>query len=306
MFGFRLEKCFYIVSLINTLMVDIIPKNLILIFLLVIVFLILFSFLTFIMSIKPGKWPIEFSPESFNLEYENVTFETSDGLNLKGWFIPSNKSDNTIIVMHGYPTNKADVLPFSMFLLKKFNVFLFDFRSFGESEGSYTTAGYKEVKDLDAAVEYLKSRKDARNIGALGFSLGGSVAIMTKNDDIKAIVADSAYSNLNNMIEAMYQNFYFLKYPFIYMTKLYGKLFFGIDTKEVSPENAIKAINTPILMIHGKKDSQIPVNEAYILHNANKNTELWIVENADHGETYALNKEEYEKRVLGFFEKNLK
>ena len=53
-------------------MVDIITRNLILIFLLLAAFIILFSFLTFIMSIKPGKWPIEFSPESFDLKYENV------------------------------------------------------------------------------------------------------------------------------------------------------------------------------------------------------------------------------------------
>lgn len=287
-------------------MVDIIPKNLILIFLLIIAFIILFSFLIFIMSVKPGKWPIEFTPESFNLEYENATFESSDGLKLKGWFIPNNKNNNTIIVMHGYPTNKADVLPFSMFLLKKFNVFLFDFRSFGESQGSYTTAGFKEVKDLDAAVKYLKNRKDVKNIGALGFSLGGSVAIMNENNDVKAIVADSAYSNLNNMLEAMYRNFYFLKHPFVYMTRIYSKIFFGMDPKDISPATAIKNIDKPVLIIHGNKDSQIPVNEAQLLYNANKKNELWIVENADHGETYALNKKEYEKRVLEFFEKNLK
>ena len=286
-------------------MINIILKKIILNFLFIIVILILFLFLTLYMSIKPGKWPIHFTPESFNLKYENVTFKTSDGLKLKGWFIPSNKSNDTIIVMHGYPTNKADVLPFSMFLLKKFNVFLFDFRSFGESEGSYTTAGYKEVNDLDAAVSYLKSRKDTDNIGALGFSLGASVAIMNKNSNIKAVVADSAYSNLNNMIEVMYKNFYFLKYPFIYLTRFSGKIFLKVDPKDVSPANAIKNINKPVLIIHGKKDSQIPVNEAYILHNANKKTELWITD-VGHGESYALNKEEYEKRVLEFFEKNLK
>ena len=287
-------------------MVGIIPKNLIIIFLLIIVFVILFSFLTFLMSIKPGKWPIEFTPKSFNLKYEEVDFKTSDGLKLKGWFIPSNISDDTIIVMHGYPTNKADVLPFSMFLLKKFNVFLFDFRSFGESEGSYTTAGFKEVNDLDAAVKYLMNRKDVKNIGALGFSLGGAVAIMNDNNNIKAVVTDSAYSNLNNMIEIMYKNFYFLKYPFVQLTRIYSKIFFNVDLKEVSPENSIKNIDKPILIIHGEKDSQIPVNEANILHNANKDSILWIVENADHGATYANNKGEYEKRVLEFFEKNLK
>ena len=249
---------------------------------------------------------MEFTPESFNLKYENVTFETSDGLKLEGWFLPGNKNNNTIIVMHGYPTNKADVLPFSIFLVKKFNVFLFDFRSFGKSEGSYTTAGYKEVKDLDAAVKYLKSRNDAKNIGVLGFSLGGSVAIMSKNDNIKAIVADSAYSNLNNMINVMYRGFLFLKYPFVQLTRVYSKIFFGIDPEDVSAEKAIKNIEKPVFIIHGKKDSQIPVSEAYTLHNANKDAEFWIIENADHGETYALNKEEYEKRVLEFFEKNLR
>ena len=287
-------------------MADIFSKNLVLILLIIIVFIISFSFLTFYMSIKPGKWPVHFTPESFNLKYEDVTFETSDGLKLKGWYLPSNKSDNTIIVLHGYPTNKADVLPFSMFLLKEFNVFLFDFRSFGESDGSYTTAGFKEVNDLDGAVKYLKSREDVGNIGALGFSLGGSVAIMNKNNNVKAIVVDSAYSNLNNMIKSMYRNFYFLKYPFVQLTRIYSKIFFGMDPKDISPAAAIKNIDKPVLIIHGKKDSQIPVNEAYILNNANKDTKLWIVENADHGATYALNKEEYEKRVLEFFEKNLK
>ncbi len=285
-------------------------KNIVLALLLIIALIILFSFLTFLMSINPGKWPIEFTPESFDLKYENVTFGTGDNLKLKGWFIPrhqsENKSKGTIIIMHGYPTNKADVLPLSLFLLEEYNALLFDFRGFGESEGSYTTAGYKEVLDLDAAVDYLKSRKDSKNIGAFGFSLGASVAIMGNNKGIKAIVADSPYSSLNNMIEGMYSNFYFLKYPFVYMIKLYGRLFFGVDTREVSPENAIMAIDTPILIIHGKKDSQIPVNESYLLHNANKKTELWILDNAGHGETYALNKEEYEKRVLEFFEKHLK
>jgi len=287
-------------------MVAIIPKNILIIILLIVLFIIIFSFLIFMMSIKPGKWPIEFTPDSFNLDYENITVETSDKLKLKGWFLPGNKSNNTIIVMHGYPTNKADVLPFSMFLLKQYNVFLFDFRSFGESEGSYTTIGYKEVNDLDAAVKYLKSRKDVKNIGTLGYSLGASVALMDKNDNIKAIVSDSAYSSLNNMIEIMYKNFYFIKYPFVFLTKIYTKIFFKVDPIDISPKNAIEDINKPVLIIHGEKDSQIPVNEAHILHNANKETELWIVKNADHGEGYALNKKEYEKKVLEFFEKHLK
>ena len=100
-------------------MINFIPKQLIFTILIIILIFILLSFLNFYLSIRPGKWPIEFTPENFNLKYENVTFE-SDNLKLKGWFIPA-KSNKTIIVMHGYPTNKADVLPFSLFLLKKYS-----------------------------------------------------------------------------------------------------------------------------------------------------------------------------------------
>jgi len=287
-------------------MVDIFTKNLFLFVLIIFLFIIIFSFLTFYLSIKPGKWPMQFTPESFNLKYEDISFETSDGLKLKGWFITGINKNKTIIVMHGYPTNKADVLPFSRFLLKKFNVFLFDFRSFGESQGKYTTAGFEEVKDLDAAINYLSNRKDTNKIGALGFSLGGAVALMSKNERLDAIVVDSAYSSLDNMIKSMYRHFYVLKYPFVSMTRLYSKMFFGINPKDVSPAEGIKDINKPVFIIHGKKDRQIPVEEAYLLHEANKDAELWIVENADHGYTHALNEKEYEKRVLEFFEKNLR
>ena len=129
---------------------------------------------------------------------------------------------------------------------------------------------------------------------------------MNKNDDIKAIVSDSSYSDLNSMIEVMYSGFYFLKYPFVQLTRIYSKILFNVDPKDISPANSIKTIDKPVLIIHGEKDRQIPVSEANILHNANTNVELWIVKNANHGETYALNKVEYEKRALEFFEKNLK
>jgi len=265
---------------------------------------ILFSFLTFYSAIRPAEWPIDFSPDSFDVKYNDVSFKTEDALKLHGWFLPAKNPKGTIIVMHGYPTRKSDVLPFSLFLLKKFNVFVFDFRSFGDSEGSYTTVGFREVRDLDAAVRYLS--KTEKNIGVLGFSMGGAVAIMDHNSKVKAIVSDSSYSSLAHMINNLYAHFLFLRKPLVYLTCVYSKALLGVNVKDVSPVVEIKKITKPILIIHSKKDRHIPVQEAYDLHNANKKSELWIVENGDHGTTYALNKDAYEKRVLNFFSKNLK
>ena len=269
-------------------------------------FLIFFSLFTFYMSIHPQKIITNLNPSDLDLEYEDASFNSTDGIKLNGWFIPNNKTRATIIVMHGYPADKANLLGIAEFLAKEFNVFLFDFRSFGHSKGDYTTVGHHEKKDLLGAIKYLEKEKNIRNIGLYGFSLGGAVALMTNHDNVKAIVTDSAYAKLSHMVEHMYKIFFIFKYPLFYLTKLYGILFLKINVGDVSPVDNIKDIKVPILLIHAERDSQIPVNEAYLLHNANKKSELWIVENTDHGMTHSINPQKYEKKVVGFFEENVR
>ena len=268
--------------------------------------LIIFSLLIFYMSIHPQKIITDLIPFDLGLKYEEVIFNSADGIKLSGWFIPNNKTKSTIVVMHGYPADKANLLGIAGFLAKEFNVFLFDFRSFGKSEGSYTTAGALEKNDLLGAIKYLEKEKNITKIGLYGFSLGGAVALMTNHGNVKAIVTDSAYAKLSRMIEHMYRIFFVFKYPLAYLTRLYGILFLKINIDDVSPVDNIKNIKVPILLIHAERDSQIRVDEAYLLHNANKKAELWIVENADHGMTHSINPEKYEKKVIGFFKEKIK
>ena len=258
------------------------------------------------MSIHPIKIITDLSPSDLGLKYEEAAFKSADGIKLSGWFMPNNKTKAAIIVMHGYPADKANLLGVAEFLAKDFNVFLFDFRSFGKSEGAYTTAGYLERKDLIGAIEYLQKEKNITKIGLYGFSLGGAVALMTNHKNVKAIATDSAYAELSNIVRHMYKIFFIFKYPLAYLTKLYGVLFLKINIDNASPVDNIKNLKIPLLIIHAEKDSQIPVNEAYLLHNANKKAELWIVENAEHGMTHSINPEKYEKKVVGFFRENVK
>ena len=276
------------------------------IFIFIILFLILFSLFTFFASIRPSKIKTDLAPSDLGLEYEEFTFKSTDGIILSGWFIPNNKTKKAIIVMHGYPADKANLVPTAEFLSKEFNVFLFDFRSFGKSEGKYTTAGVLEKNDLLGAIKYLEKEKNITRIGLYGFSLGGAVALMTSHKNVKAIVTDSAYAKLSNIVKHMYGFFSIFKYPLSYLTKLYGVIFLGLNFDSASPVENIKNIDVPILIIHAEKDSQIPITEAYLLHYANKKSELWIVKNADHGMAHYVNHEEYEKRVIGFFKENLK
>ena len=272
----------------------------------IVLFLLIFSLLIFFLSIRPVKIITSLLPSDFGLKYEEVAFKSDDNLKLSGWFIPNNRTNATIIVMHGYPADKANLLGIAEFLAKDFNVFLFDFRSFGRSGGKYTTSGYLEKNDLLGAIKYLEKEKKITKIGLYGFSLGGAVALMTNHENVKAIVSDSAYAKLSNIVQHMYRMFFIFKYPLAYLTKLYGILFLRINIDDASPVDNIKNIEVPILIIHADKDSQIPVSEAYLLHEANKNTGLWIVENAEHGMTHSINPEKYEKKVVGFFKENVR
>lgn len=268
-------------------------------------FFVIFSLLGLWVSIRPPRIYSSFQPGHFGLPAETITLKTSDGLALKGWFIPQPTSDKVIIALHGYPADKGDILPALLFLHADFNLLFFDFRYFGESEGSYTTVGAKEVLDLLAALHFLKER-GFQKIGVWGFSLGGAVALMTAGEstDIKAVVSESSYAELSLMARETYRYLSFLKYPLASFTSLWARLFVGVDLHEVSPVKKIRSSELPILLIHSMTDTVIPFSHALRLKEAlqnNPNADFWFKEDFRHGELG----EEYEARIRVFFQKHL-
>ncbi len=269
-------------------------------------FIIFVSLIGFFLYIRPPRMHTNIAPSDFNLKYRNIEFKTKDGLTLRGWFIPSEHSNATIIIGHGFPFDKNNVLSATKFLNKHYNLLYYDFRYFGESDGVFTTISYRERGDLLEAIDYLKKKKNADSIGLYGFSMSAATFLLTDSKNVKAIVADSSYSSLYEMTKAAYRIFPgFLKYPFVWTTLFFAKLFLGINIFELSPKENVKSLNVPILLIHGAEDEEIPAEHSKILHKNALNSELWLVEGAGHGMSYSKNPEEYEKRVIDFFDKNL-
>lgn len=268
-------------------------------------FLLFTSLLGFYISIKPPKITSDITPKDLGLDYEKVSFITSDGIKLIGWWLPNkNPRAKTVVLLHGYPADKGNILPALSFLAEKYNLLLFDFRYLGESEGKYSTAGAKEVEDLLAAIKFLKSR-GMNEVGIWGLSMGGAVALMTapRAPEIKAIVSESSYARLDLMASKLYR-IPLINYPLAKLTLLWAKLFLGINAREASPVASVKTLNTPVLLIHSTNDEVISFRHAELLREALKNnpkTEFWFQENLVHGQ---LDKE-YQKRIEGFFQRNL-
>ncbi|RMH05190.1 MAG: hypothetical protein D6704_09870 [Nitrospirae bacterium] len=282
--------------------------------------LVLLSLFNFLLGIRPITFQTSSDPSRYGLSYEPVAFKTDDGLLIRGWFIPAGNTSHSnssgipkrpaILIGHGYPFDKANILPHVVFLHRDFHLLLIDFRYFGESDGAYTTVGLKETLDVAAAVAYLQQREevDPERIGAMGFSMSAAIILLAQNPAIKAIVADSPYASLTQVLR---HQFFFLPgplgWPIVKLTAFYAWLFLGVDLEEAAPAAAVRALSTPVLLIHGEADSQLPVTHAYqIAANADPRfLELWIVSRADHGQAHALAEREYEQKVLQFFARHL-
>ena len=267
--------------------------------------LILASAWLFYISIRPPKIVSSITPRDLNMPYEQVSFPTVDGLTLRGWFVPSEKkAAKTLILLHGYPADKGNILPALAFLHADFNLLLFDFRYLGESEGSYSTAGAKEVEDLLAAIRFLKTR-GIEEVGVWGFSMGGAVALMTidKAPEIRAVVSESSYASLTEMALQLFR-VPLLNYPMAYLIGFWAKLFLGIDVRDVSPAEKIRNTTVPILITHSSTDAVVPFSQAKALQGAlinNPRAEFWFNDDFAHGQMGS----DYQSRVRNFFQKHL-
>jgi dipeptidyl aminopeptidase/acylaminoacyl peptidase len=270
------------------------------------VFIMFLSLWAFYLGIRPLRITSQITPKTFGVNYESVQFKTADHLLIKGWYIPNkNPQAKTIVLLHGYPADKADILPSRLFLHKNYNLLFFDFRYFGESEGYYSTIGKKEVLDLQAAIQYLKNR-GISSVGVWGFSLGGAVALLTaaKTPEIKAMVAEAPFARLDWMADDYYP-IPGLNYLISQFLKFWSWIFLNMDVNSVNPFQEIEQLKIPILLIYSKSDQVIKFKHALLMQKTTKMNpyiKFIIVNGKRHGEPI----ENYQEVINHFFEQNLK
>ena len=266
---------------------------------------ILLSLWIFWMAVRPPRLAIPGTPQDYRLPAEDLTIMTADGVRLAAWLIPAPERDApAVVVLHGYPANKADLLPIAGALNARFTVLLVDFRSFGNSGGRVTTLGFRERADLRAAVDTLARRGHTR-IGVFGYSLGGAVALLGAAEDprIRAVAAWAPFADLRVLARELYATFWVLKYPFVELMVLWGRLFLGGDITRPAPETAAARLTIPVQIWASRDDDQIPFPHAERLQRAlaaNPRTEFEFGrglhnERADH----------FERRLIEFFAKSL-
>lgn len=262
---------------------------------------------------KQGRERNFFDEKEYNsYKKEKVEVKTKDGLTLKGIYIEGDKTENnTIIFVHGITVG----IPWSikyikMFIVRGWNVLMYDQRRHGYSEGEYSTFGYYEKEDLDIWVNWVKNRNGEKGIiGLHGESMGAATVLQYAplNKYAKFLIADCPYSDLEELLRYEIKNAHFPTFPVLQLTsaKVMRKAKFKFS--EVKPIQDIKKSDIPILFIHGKEDKFVPCNMSEKMFEIKKGMKkIYIAEGAAHARSFETNRERYEKEVFDFITEVIK
>ena len=245
------------------------------------------SLVSFWLAVRPPRLAVPLAPADLGLTVESVTITSDDGVRLAGWLVPRAGAP-AIVLLHGYPADKADLLPIAAALAPRFTVLLLDQRYFGQSGGRATTIGFRECGDLRRAIDFLAARGFGP-VGVFGLSLGGAVALLAAAEEprIRAVAAYAPFADLRSLGYELYGWLGWLKYPFVGLLRGWSLVFFGHDITQVSPERAAAALSVPVLLVASREDEQIPFVHAERIRRAlahDPRNEFEFTDRGRHGE----------------------
>lgn len=218
--------------------------------------------------------------------------KTEDGLTLHGWFAPAESARATLVMSHGNAGNISHRLYLVRALQRRdFNILIYDYRGYGRSEGSPDEAGI--YADGRAAFDYALTQPDVdpKRVILWGTSLGGAVAVdVAMHRAAAGLILEATFSSAKDVAR--------VAYPFL-------PVHYFVKTRLNSVEK-IGTVTMPLLMLHGDRDSIIPIGLGQKLFDAaSSRKEFFVIEGADHNDTWLTGGEAYFDVVQRFVETNL-
>lgn len=218
------------------------------------------------------------SPSDYNLSYANVYFKSYDDTLLNGWWIrPKTTPKGTLLLVHGNAQNiSAHFLGWMWAVEAGYELFIFDYRGYGNSDGTLDLAG--AIKDVNAAMNYVEKNREGRYI-LIGQSLGGVLALNALANKTRPRVSlgiiDSSFSDLEATGAQVLKRsvitwpFFWLAYP------LLDGSYNAID--------ALDRVTTPLLFVAGSKDTVISPNNSWQMFDGAQGPKtFWLDTQAHH------------------------
>ncbi len=251
------------------------------------------------------------TPKERGLSYEEISFQSRDGVRLVGWWVPAPKATRAIVFSHGRGGDRRAALRLLPALHRAgFHVLAFDYRHCGQSQRSFNSMGGHERQDLQAAIDFVEKTKRIHRIGLFGESLGAAISIqvMARDPRVATGIFEGGFAHVKDVTSERAHTLYGLpRWPLLPIVFGLYHLRTGVDFSQIHPEDHIARIAPrPFFLIHGDADRVVfPSHAQRLFRAARQPKELWIVKGGKHTQTWQQQRETFEKRVLTFYQKTL-
>jgi dipeptidyl aminopeptidase/acylaminoacyl peptidase len=259
----------------------------------------------------PGCGDTGLTPSALGIEgaqdvaYQTQPYGSAGRLTLKAWYLPPGNGV-VIILLPGLGGGRDGMLREGAILARHgYGLLMTELRSCAHPEGQ-TTLGYYESDDLQEAVTWVLEQSDVEHVGVLGFSLGGVTATLggAKDERIEAVVAEGGFYDLAADIVNEGEKKSLWETILFQSILMFFRFETGHPARDISPISVIDRISPrPLLLIYG----ELEVGEtrpSTQLERAGEPKDLWIVPGAWHGGYLDVAAEEWEQRVVTFFDRS--
>lgn len=212
-------------------------------------------------------------PADLGLRYEEVAFETADGLEISGWYIPGRALFPGLLLVHGTGAMRFEMFPYVLPLHRAgLSLLLIDLRNCGESEEAFSSMGYHERKDIHSGIDFLLKKKGLRSVGIFGNSLGAGAGIMAmaENSSIRAGIFENPFTGFDRRVGLKLKMKYRLPtFPFLPVIKAIYEQRSHSDMDYPSPLNTIAQISPrPVMIIDTTPENRDGISQGEQLFQA--------------------------------------
>jgi uncharacterized protein len=255
--------------------------------------------------VETHKWrePIGAAPGA---AYRDVAFQATDGLDLAGWYRPS-QNGAAVLLVHGGGGDRTGAVAHAKMLVRHgYGVLLYDSRGRGESDGAPNNYGWDWGKDVAGALSFLARRSDVEpgRIGALGLSTGADVLleVAATRKDLGAVVTDGAAAGSFEDWHRLRGTEIGLPVGWVMFTTM--RVLSG-DRPGPPLEDLIARVQAPTLLISAGATEEREFNALYE-KAARGRVEHWNLPEAHHTAAIREARAQYERRVVGFLDEALR
>jgi fermentation-respiration switch protein FrsA (DUF1100 family) len=234
----------------------------------------------------PGR-ELTATPADIDVEYEDVSIETVDGVTLHGWFIPGS-SKRVVLFFHGNAGNISHRLEsIRQFLRLGLSVFIVDYRGYGQSGGKTTEKGI--YRDADAAWRYLTGERGISpgDIVIFGRSMGASAAAkLAAKQEPLALIVESSFTSVPDIAQEIYPWL-----PARWLSHL-----------RHAARDYVRDVSVPVLIVHSRDDEIVPFHHGEAIFEAAHEPKSLVVLRGGHNDAYVRDEANYINGLRSFLD----